>query len=111
MFWTTFVAVPPPGSCQTATAIRIRIAKLRMCVLRSGPTAPNDSPPRRSGGDDVALGDRDRGHRSRSRSRVARPGAPGAAGDLDGRRIRHGIHRLGREPVPDPEVRVDVAPP
>jgi len=38
MFWTTFVAVPPPGSCQTATAIRIRIAKLRMCVLRSGST-------------------------------------------------------------------------
>ena len=38
MLLVTTTAVPPPGSCQTATAIRTRIAKLRTWVARSGPT-------------------------------------------------------------------------
>src|SRR4051794_27250161 len=39
----TAAAVPPPGSFQTATASRTTIAALRRCLLRSGPTAANDS--------------------------------------------------------------------
>src|SRR5215204_6780332 len=99
MLLTVPAAVPPPGSCHTATAIRMRIAKLRRWVLRSGPTTRNDTRPD-SGADRRRRGlDRRRGH------------ALGAGRDLDrGCRLADRVERLGREAVPDPEVRVDVAP-
>ena len=37
---TVVAARSPPGSCQTATASSTRIAMLRRCVRRSGPTTP-----------------------------------------------------------------------
>src|SRR5215216_3620231 len=86
------VAVPPPGSCQTATASRIRIAKLRSSLLRSGPTPRTiaASGAERHGLESRRL-DRVRSHRS-------------------GLGHRHPVDRLRSEPVPDPEVRVNVAP-
>src|SRR3954470_20251590 len=86
MFEIVAAAVPPPGSFQTATASSRMIAMLRMCLLRSGPT-PDSRLVRR---DEIGGERRLLGHGS------ARP---------DRR-----LDRLGREAVPDPEVRVDVAP-
>src|SRR5215211_2783847 len=77
-------AAPPPGTRHTATASTRRIAMLRRCLLRSGPTDAEDSP--------RALGV---------------DGFGGQLGQGDGHRA---VDRLGIEPVADPEVRVDVAP-
>src|SRR3954466_12667539 len=93
MFEIVFAVVPPPGTFQTITARSRTIATLRRCFMPSEPT------PRRLDGRDELLGDgrgRDLGHRR----------------GLDHRR-GGGIvlDRLGREPVADPEVRVDVPPP
>src|SRR5918999_4017887 len=98
---TVMLAVSPPGSSQTATASARMIATLRMCVLRSGPTTVHDT----SLCEPSAPGD-DR------RERVAdvRPLRSGRSGSRRRGLVRP-VDRLTREPVPDPEVRVDVAPP
>ena len=68
---------------------------LRTCVPRSGPTAVNDSRSRAA----WRRGSRRRGDRRRLRG----VGSGTAVADRS-------VDRLGREPVADPEVRVDVAP-
>src|SRR5215207_11288972 len=91
------VAVPPPGSRQTATASRIRMPKLRSSLLRSGPMSTTIACPR--------------GRRPRSGADRRGHVEGGKLLDCDGRRSgRDGVRGLGREPVADPEVGVDVAP-
>src|SRR4051812_7290940 len=105
------LAVLPPGSFQTTTASAMTIAMLRMCVPRSGPTTWNDSRPqarvtaaargRQSGG----------GHDIRRGRGLGLGLGLGHSGPHGGRLGRgRGQDRLGREPVADAEVRVDVAP-
>src|SRR5215211_1684439 len=88
-------AVPPPGSSQTATASSSRMPKLRRWVLRSGPTPET-----------IAAGSAADGNDRRLRLRLVAGGDRGRLRD----RLGHGVERLGRQPVADPEVRVDVAP-
>src|SRR4051794_17192033 len=74
-------AAPPPGSAQTPSASSATMPKLRAAFIASA-----------------------------RREELARPGGL----RLDGPRRQRGccrvLRRLGREPVPDAEVRVDVAP-
>src|SRR4051794_29261923 len=100
---TVRLAVPPPGSFQTTTASARTIAMLRRFVPRLGPTAKtipgrrDQAGARPSGHDDVGLAGRGGGLLDRGRR--------------DARRFGPFDHdRLRREPVADPEVRVDVPP-
>src|SRR4051794_21720081 len=101
-FPIVFAAVPPPGSFQTATAIARMIATLRRFL---SPSDPTEGP--RLDELDRRLGVVARRSRNRSRGIEARPHGIDRLDDLPARRDRRS--RLGREPVADAEVRVDVA--